>query len=150
RSDLTLRTLVASHAPLSQNGASLLPLPREVRVTRIGSIQKSFIAAGVAGVALALALLPHPANAVQNAPDSKPAATATAPKKTEQIRGFSIQLTNATPEGAKAYLQAIDDLADMGCTWVNLAIAARQDKVTSEAISINWNLIPTENTIQQI
>jgi hypothetical protein len=69
-------------------------------------------------------------------------------KQLEQIRGFSIQLTD--PKGRDAYLKAVDDLADMGCTWVNFVIAARQQNVKSESISIIWQNIPSEKDIERI
>jgi hypothetical protein len=67
-----------------------------------------------------------------------------------QIRGFSIQLTSSYPDAVAGYLQAIDDLADMGCTWVNFVIAARQDNVHSESIAINWQNIPSRPEIEKI
>jgi hypothetical protein len=66
----------------------------------------------------------------------------------EQIRGFSIQLSD--PQGRDNYLKAIDDLADMGCTWVNLVVAARQADKKAESISINWQNIPSEKDIVRI
>jgi hypothetical protein len=66
----------------------------------------------------------------------------------EQIRGFSIQLSD--PQGRDSYLKAIDDLADMGCTWVNFVIAARQLDKKAESISINWQNIPSEKDIARI
>ncbi len=69
-------------------------------------------------------------------------------KQLEQIRGFSIQLTD--PNGTDGYLKAVDDLADMGCTWVNFVIAARQKDVKSEAIAINWQNIPKEKEIERV
>jgi len=69
-------------------------------------------------------------------------------KKAEQIRGFSIQLTD--PNGRDAYIKALDDLADMGCTWVNFAIAARQENTKSESISIVWQNLPSQKDIEQI
>jgi hypothetical protein len=77
-----------------------------------------------------------------------PAANAPARKANAQIRGFSIQLTD--PKGRDAYLKAIDDLADMGCTWINFVVAARQDDVKSEVPRIVWHNIPSEKDIQRL
>jgi hypothetical protein len=71
-------------------------------------------------------------------------------RKTEQIRGFSIQLFGSTQAETDAYLKAIDDLADMGCSWVNFSIAARQDNVHSESIAIVWENIPSLPNLQRI
>jgi len=70
------------------------------------------------------------------------------PHQLEQIRGFSIQLTD--PNGRDKYIKAIDDLADMGCTWVNFAFAARQEDVKSESISIIWQNTPSEPDVKRI
>ena len=70
-------------------------------------------------------------------------------KKTDQMRGFSMQLVRP-PESIDSYLQAIDDLADMGCTWINLPIAAHQDNVRSEAIALEKTNTPSENDILRI
>ena len=48
------------------------------------------------------------------------------------------------------YLKAVDDLADMGCTWVNFSIAARQDNVHSESIALDWRNIPAEKDLERI
>lgn len=68
--------------------------------------------------------------------------------KQEQVRGFSIQLSEAN--GVKGYLKAIDDLSDMGCTWVNFAIAARQNDIKSESVHIAWQNIPSQKDIERI
>lgn len=70
-------------------------------------------------------------------------------KKTDQMRGFSIQLARP-PESIDSYLQAIDDLADMGCTWVNLAVAGHQNDVHSEAISREYTNTPSDDDIRKI
>ncbi|HVX86815.1 MAG TPA: hypothetical protein VH253_18680 [Phycisphaerae bacterium] len=81
------------------------------------------------------------------APTQKVAAAAPA-KKLAQVRGFCIQLTD--PNGLDSYLKAVDDIADMGCTWINFVIAARQETVHSETISIVWQNIPSEKDIEKI
>jgi len=75
-----------------------------------------------------------------------PAAT----KKSEQVRGFSLQLFDSTPEGTENYLKSLDELADMGCTWVNLVIAARQDNVKSEVVQFNEMNVPSEANTKRI
>jgi len=77
-----------------------------------------------------------------------PAVARAANENPTQIRGFSIQLTD--PNSKDAYIKAIDELADMGCTWLNFAVAARQENVKSEAISIAWQNIPSQKDIEQI
>jgi hypothetical protein len=121
--------------------------------------------AGTVAFAAALALSaspPHatraadpPATRPTAAPATRPAAAAlpSAPKaavRTDQIRGFSIQLNGSLPELAEGYLKAVDDLADMGCTWVNFVIAARQDNVHSESIALVWQNIPSQKDIERI
>ena len=69
-------------------------------------------------------------------------------KQLEQIRGFSIQLTD--PKGRDSDLKAVDDLADMGCTWVNFVIKAVAEDVKFEVIMINWKNIPPEWDISRI
>src|SRR6476660_5837938 len=96
-------------------------------------------------MALWLGITPAPAAAPQAA--STPPTTL---KKSEQIRGFSIQMFGSTPGETQGYLKAIDDLADMGCSWVNFSIAARQDNVHSESIVIVPQNIPSQPDIQRI
>ena len=79
-------------------------------------------------------------------PDGPPATL----KKSEQIRGFSIQLFGSTPAETEGYLKAVDDLANMGCSWVNFSIAARQDNVHSESIKIVYPNIPSQPDIERI
>lgn len=71
-------------------------------------------------------------------------------KKTEQVRGFSLQLFDSTPEGAENYLKALDELGEMGCTWVNLVIAARQDNIKSEVVQFNEMNVPSEPNLERI
>jgi hypothetical protein len=80
------------------------------------------------------------------APGSK--GEAKADQKTAQMRGFCIQLSD--PNGRDSYIQAIDDLANMGCTWINFSIAARQETVKSETISIVWQNIPSQKDLEKI
>ncbi len=68
--------------------------------------------------------------------------------KTVQMRGFSMQLND--PKATPSYLRAIDELADMGCTWINLAIAARQDDVHSQAVALKMDKIPSMPDILKI
>lgn len=96
---------------------------------------------------------PPPTPPASNPPGSSIASTPAPPatvRKTEQIRGFSIQLFGSMPAEAEAYIKAVDELADMGCSWVNFSIAARQDNVHSESISIVWQNIPSLPDIQRI
>lgn len=81
-----------------------------------------------------------------------PVITSTPPPKpkTTQIRGFSMQLNSAQPEAINGYLKAIDELADMGCTWINFSLAARQDNVHSESLSIIWQNIPPQKDLERI
>ncbi len=79
-----------------------------------------------------------------------PSPATSPPKLLNQIRGFSMQLTNSSPEWAQKYEDAIDDLADMGCTWINLVVAAQMDNVHSESISIPWADIPSQKTIEKL
>jgi len=68
-------------------------------------------------------------------------------RKTQQVRGFSMQLFQ---QGKDEYIKAIDEMADLGCTWVNLSFSARQDNVHSEVIAINWTTVPSENELREI
>ncbi|HUO10546.1 MAG TPA: hypothetical protein VM008_19745 [Phycisphaerae bacterium] len=94
---------------------------------------------------LALAITTLVANAADTSATERGARQA---RQLEQIRGFSIQLTD--PNGRDKYIKAIDDLADMGCTWVNFVIAARQEDVKSESIHIDWRNLPMEGDIKRI
>jgi len=83
-----------------------------------------------------------------------PAETAAAPrvnhKKTDQMRGFSMRLVEPSEKGIESYLQAIDELADMGCTWIDLSIAAHQDNVRSEAIFLEKTNTPSDKDILRV
>ena len=82
-------------------------------------LRRLLLPALFAAALLALAVSQSPA-----VPAAGAAPPATAPAKSHaQIRGFSIQLTD--PKGIDSYMKAVDDLAGMGCTWVNFVIAAR-------------------------
>ena len=110
--------------------------------------KRSLLAAGlVAALALIVPALRPAALAAQTPapPSTKPAGS-----RTDQVRGFSIQLFDSTDAGTQRYLAAIDELADMGCTWLNFSIAARQDNVHSAAISINWQAIPYQRNLSRI
>jgi len=65
-----------------------------------------------------------------------------------QVRGFSMQLNN--PNGTPEYLKAIDDMADMGCTWVNFCVAARQDNVKSDTVHMDWRNLPLRTDLKTI
>ena len=87
--------------------------------------------------------------------DAKIASPGATDKAIDQIaprhgpmRGFCIQLSN--PNGTDAYIKAIDDLADMGCTWINFSIAARQETVKSNYVKIVWQNIPSQKDIERI
>jgi hypothetical protein len=71
-------------------------------------------------------------------------------KKTDQMRGFSMRLIDPTVKGVNGYLEAIDELADMGCTWVNLPVAAYQDNVKSETIVLATDDAPSDADILKI
>jgi hypothetical protein len=101
-------------------------------------------------LALAIASLCWLAPLTTHAADPKAPQAAAKVHKTDQIRGFTIQLTSSQPEAAEGYLQAIDELADMGCTWVNFSIAARQDNIHSESIAIIWQNIPSQKDLERI
>ena len=81
------------------------------------------------------------------AADSQPAAMPNG-EKPLQVRGFSMQLND--PRGMPQYLKAIDDMADMGCTWVNFCIAARQDNVKSDTLHIDWHNLPPAPELEAI
>jgi hypothetical protein len=103
----------------------------------------ALLCASLALLALAISTL------VANAADTSATERgAHEPRPLEQIRGFSIQLTD--PNGRDKYIKAIDDLADMGCTWVNFVIAARQDDVKAQTIAIDWRNLPAEADIRRI
>ncbi len=76
------------------------------------------------------------------------APTDNSTEKPLQVRGFSMQLND--PKGMATYLKAIDDMADMGCTWVNFCIAARQDNVKSATLHINWSNLPAPPDLEII
>jgi hypothetical protein len=96
-----------------------------------------------------------PARAQNGGPTAAPAAPhAGAPlsrQKTVQMRGFSVRLTETSPEGVRGYLEAIDELADMGCTWINFSIASYQNDVHAERITtFNATVIPSEKDILRV
>jgi hypothetical protein len=72
-------------------------------------------------------------------------------QKTVQMRGFSMRLTETTPAGVQSYLDAIDELADMGCTWINLSIATYQNDVRAERITtFHAQVLPSEKDILRV
>jgi hypothetical protein len=72
-------------------------------------------------------------------------------QKTVQMRGFSMRLIETSPEGVQSYLDAIDELADMGCTWINFSIATYQNDVRAERITtFNATVLPSEKDILRI
>jgi hypothetical protein len=82
---------------------------------------------------------------------ARPASGPVSRQKTVQMRGFSMRLVEHSPEGVQSYLDAIDELADMGCTWINLSIATYQNDVHAERITLmNWNEVPSEKDILRI
>ena len=87
-------------------------------------------------------------------PASPPAGSRPVTRKTEQMRGFSLQMwvtpPDTEPEAVAKYMKAIDDIADMGCTWINLPVSARQENVNSMSIAINWTMIPSKASLQKI
>jgi hypothetical protein len=110
--------------------------------------KRSLLAASfAAALAMIVPSLRPEARAAQTPapPSTKPAGS-----RTDQVRGFSIQLFDSTEAGAQRYLAAIDELADMGCTWLNFSIAARQDNVHSEEIARNWLTIPSQPNLMRI
>jgi hypothetical protein len=101
--------------------------------------------------AIILPLATHAAPPDDNPPMVRIAADTAAPInriKTVQMRGFSMQLND--PKATQSYLRAIDELADMGCTWINLAIAARQDNVYADAVKLNLMQIPSMPDVLKI
>jgi hypothetical protein len=83
----------------------------------------------------------------------EPAGIAAAPlyrTKTAQMRGFSMRLVDPSEKGMNSYLTAIDELADMGCTWINLPVAAYQDNVNSELIALDATKIPSEADLVRV
>jgi hypothetical protein len=85
---------------------------------------------------------------------TRAARTASGPlsrQKTVQMRGFSMRLVEHTPEGVQSYLDAIDELADMGCTWINFSLATYQNDARAERITLmNWNEVPSEKDILRV
>jgi hypothetical protein len=82
------------------------------------------------------------------------AMTATGPatvrKKTDQMRGFSMRLVDPSPKAVASYLAGIDELADMGCTWVNFPITAFQETARSETLMLGKNDCPAEADVLKI
>jgi len=103
--------------------------------------------AGVWAMAWALGMGGATSMAV-GGPVAEGTAPAKATKKSEQVRGFCIQLSDA--QGTAKYIAAIDELAEMGCSWINFAIAARQQDVKAESIHINWQNIPSRLNLEKI
>ncbi len=104
--------------------------------------------AGAAGLAGSFLRAQSPAAApATSAPAGLQAGHESVLKKTAQVRGFSMQLFKG---GRDQYIAAIDEMADMGCSWVNLSVSARQDNVHSAAISIVWQDIPSDDDIRRI
>jgi len=66
----------------------------------------------------------------------------------KQIRGFSMQLNN--PSGTAEYIAAIDELSAMGCTSINFVIAARQNDVKAEKITVIWDNMPSYANCEKI
>lgn len=104
------------------------------------------ITLGLSTFALLLALA-IPALAV---PAAGPAAQAQSTKRTDQVRGFSMQLSDSTDAGTEHYLQAIDELADLGCNWINFSIAARQYDIHAEEVRINAATMPAQPNLERI
>jgi hypothetical protein len=109
-------------------------------------VLRHFLLPGVIAVALAVSGLSS-STTVVSAAEGAAKAPADA-KKNAQIRGFSIQLTD--PKGIEGYIKAVDELADMGCTWINFVVAARQADKNSEKIRIIWQNIPSEKEIKRL
>lgn len=91
------------------------------------------------------------AESLANAPVARisaaPEAATAAANKTTQVRGFSMQLFQ---QGKDQYIKAIDEMADLGCTWVNLSFSARQNDVHSQSIAIKWDTVPSEEDVREI
>jgi hypothetical protein len=68
--------------------------------------------------------------------------------KLPQVRGFSMQLND--PAGTANYLKAIDDMAALGCTWINFAVAARVSDVHSNTVYMDWRNLPTMHQLETI
>ncbi len=96
-------------------------------------------------VVAALAMLATSACAANSAATE---SILTPEEKPVQIRGFSMQLND--PLGLPEYVKAIDDMADMGCTWINFAIAARQDNVKSDYVHMDWRNLPSMTDLETI
>jgi hypothetical protein len=134
-----VRAFVERPGALSDNaGASCFgrfSVPRSILSLAFAAI----LVVAVAGIAETLPRA-HAASAAAPAPVK--------PQKSAQIRGFSIQLSDS--KGRDQYLKAVDDLADMGCTWINFVIAARQEDVKSEAIVYDYPNIPSDLDVEKI
>jgi hypothetical protein len=95
--------------------------------------------------------LPAPAAAPAATPSARPAGAPISRQKTLQMRGFTMRLINPSDQGVQYYLEAIDEIADMGCTWINLSIATYQNDARAERITLmNWNEVPSEKNILRI
>ena len=46
-----------------------------------------------------------------------------------------MRLVDPSEKGVNSYLASIDELADMGCTWINLPVVTYQETARSEAIT---------------
>jgi hypothetical protein len=97
------------------------------------------------GATTAAMTVPAATNAVTTA-----TAPATVRKKTDQMRGFSMRLVDPSPKAVASYLAAIDELADMGCTWVNFPITAFQETARSETLMLGKNDCPAEGDLLKI
>ncbi len=99
-------------------------------------------------VLLAAACFPITASSADSAKSPPKSPAPIAASRSDQVRGFCIQLSD--PNGTDRYLKAIDELAEMGCTWINFVIAARQHDVKSESIAIIWQNIPSLRELERI
>jgi hypothetical protein len=71
-------------------------------------------------------------------------------KKTDQMRGFSVRLVDPSDKGVASYLAAIDELAAMGCTWINLPVTAFQENAKAEEIGLGKADAPSETDMLRV
>ena len=88
--------------------------------------------------------------AATTAPATAATIAATARQKTVQMRGFSMRLVDPSPKAVASYLAGIDELADMGCTWVNFPVTAYQETARSETLAVSKADIPSEADILRV
>jgi hypothetical protein len=119
-------------------------------------MMKTRVIGMVIGVAAALAAMGAGGGMAPGAKTNGPSVTSRAattraiPGKTDQMRGFSMRLADPSEQGVNSCLAAIDDLADMGCTWINLPVSAYQETARSESISLEKGDAPSEADILRI